>query len=34
MAVMNSLFRLFEGADFSNRHRLTYWHFYLVKNSE
>jgi hypothetical protein len=23
-------FRLFEGADFSNEHKLTYWHFFLV----
>ena len=24
------LVRLFDGADFTNEHKLTYWHLYLV----
>jgi hypothetical protein len=27
---MKLSFRLFNGADFANEHRITYWHFYLM----
>jgi|LakMenEpi03Aug12_release.lakeMendotaPanAssembly.Ray.scaffolds.fasta_scaffold807615_1 hypothetical protein len=30
MEVIIVVARLFDGADFTNEHKLTYWHLYLV----